>query len=1003
MLALLAAVELAGSAQGAFDSSEYACTARFLVSGYGQPEALTNFPVLVKLSTSLPGFRYTQFLSAEAADLRFVDGNNNELNYELESWNTNGVSFVWVQVSLLNQGTSVRMYWGKSGLSVPAYRSNGATFNDGKFTAVWHMQTNYVTDSTGHGYKASSIAVPSAITTTNGLIGMAQRFSGTAGSDNRIQISPSLKLTNQTLSAWIWLEDASRDGVVMTKEAQMFFWQQGDQLRFETAPWGGDTTYSVTTAGAVGNWAHFAAVQNGLQATMYVNGNAVGTWTKSAAPTAGTEWFDIGGGWSRLFEGRIDECRAESAPRSAAWIQACYQNQLSPETFLDFEPAANTLKADRSAAGNLHLSWPARSDSVQTTPVLGSAIAWTTNGLPAPTFDGETNHVIVPMVGDAAFFRLVAPHKDFLFDLSSSSLTVTQGLANTVGIFVAGVNGFSNAVSLSVSNVPSGVAAYLHPASLKSGTTILTLEAAATATPGTYLMTVTGTGGLITHSPDLSVTVVGGAATAAFTWPAYHPSLNYTFTNEYPAIRPPTNVLNDCANVAGTITLASNWFCFRYGSNMNSLVTSNAWIPMLQRLDADFRYFRDVMGWPPDKRAKRGYCSAIYLYGSGLCTDSASNTNTGGWMGSIDYNGENWPMGLLSYYPVYCFDPAYTGGDKEFQTGAVVHEMIHSVLEDLPGCKQACWFQEGGNTWLQGEAAARQSGSYSSMGWLSAGAMLAPFMPIECYSGWLQDNSFGGPCAEGVNMFSNTTQICTWRNLIGGTQYGETFPHFMGEIVSPGSVAWIWRYCTNRVLEGLAAAPNGLGEYQTRRLIKEFRARQAMCDFGRWTPAYKKLLNDFWQTSIGPEWSPYWINCPTWTARCYVVTTNAGGTLTPEWRTLPGWSGANQIPLTTSTSTGNVTVNFTPLGTNMSCQLVYRATDNSVIYSKPVSSGACSLTPPAGKAIKNNVVIAVICNTDFIYTGEYSRTNKFDYRLKITGSGTAGVSGAASIATKWYQ
>ena len=42
--------------------------------------------------------------------------------------------------------------------------------------------------------------------------------------------------------------------------------QQADQLRFETAPWGGDTTYPVTSAGGVNNWIHFAAVQDGLQA-----------------------------------------------------------------------------------------------------------------------------------------------------------------------------------------------------------------------------------------------------------------------------------------------------------------------------------------------------------------------------------------------------------------------------------------------------------------------------------------------------------------------------------------------------------------------------------------------------------------------------------------------------------------------------------------------------------------------------------------------------------------
>jgi hypothetical protein len=360
-------------------------------------------------------------------------------------------------------------------------------------------------------------------------------------------------------------------------------------------------------------------------------------------------------------------------------------------------------------------------------------------------------------------------------------------------------------------------------------------------------------------------------------------------------------------------------------------------------------------------------------------------------------------MGLLSYYPVYSFDPACPYGDKVSQQNAVVHEMIHSVLADMPGCKNACWFHEGGNTWLQGTAAAQQSGNFSSMGWLSAGQMIAPFMPIECYSGWLQDDSFGGPCAEGVNMYSNSTQICTWRNLLGGTQYGEAFPHFMGEMVSPGSIAWIWRYCTNRVLEGLATAPGGLGEYQARRLIREFRARSAMCDFGRWSAAYKTLLNNNWGASIGSEWSPYWINAPVWTARCYVITTNNNGTLTPERRTLPGWSGANQVPLTTVNSTGTVSVNFAPLGSNMSCQLVYRATDNSVIYSKPVASGPCTLTPPPGKPIKNNVVVAVICNTDFLYLGDSSRTTKFDYRLTFTGPGTTGVSGPANIATRWYQ
>jgi hypothetical protein len=662
-----------------------------------------------------------------------------------------------------------------------------------------------------------------------------------------------------------------------------------------------------------------------------------------------------------------------------------------------------SLSARRMTGGLFEVGWQDSPGEyvLETAPALDASAAWSTNGLPAPVLTAGSNYVAVPVAGSNAFFRLHS-RNDFSLQLATPSLTVTQGLASTLRVFIGAQGNFKQTVSLSASNLPAGLTADFNAATLQSGESILTLIATPTVAPGTYPVTVAGQGWLSSHAAGLNVTVVAEPQGTPFVWPKYDPDLNYNFTNEFAAIAPPTNILNDCSGVTTTITLPGNWFCFRFGAGKHSLVTSNAWIPMLQRLDEEFRYYRDIMGWPPDKRAKEGYYSAVYLLGSGTCVGGASN-DLGGWMGSIHYQGQNWPIGLLSYYPVYSFDPACPYNDRFFQQGGVVHEMIHSVLAEMPGAKQACWFQEGGNTWLQGTADAQRSGNYNSMGYLSAGQMIAPFMPIECYSGWLQDDSFGGPCAEGVNMYSNNVQVCTWRNLLGGNQYGEAFPHFMGEIVSPGSVAWIWRNCTNRVLEGLATVPGGLGDFQTRRLIQEYRARQVMCDMGKWSNAYQALLNNNWGLTIDQEWAPYWIDCPPWTARCYVVTTNNSGTLTPERRTLPGWSGANQIPLTVASATGTVTVDFTPLGPNMSCQLVYRATDNSVVYSKPVASGTCSLTPPVGKAIKNNVVVAVICNTDYVYHGESSRTNKFDYRLRISGPGTLGVTGPANIATKWYQ
>ncbi len=495
---------------------------------------------------------------------------------------------------------------------------------------------------------------------------------------------------------------------------------------------------------------------------------------------------------------------------------------------------------------------------------------------------------------------------------------------------------------------------------------------------------------IICISVVLSIIDLFAAQGDPYIWPVYNPIISYNFKDEYPDIQMPTKDLNDCS-VAGT--QSSGWWTFKWGNNKNTLVTSEAITPLLERMNKDFAYFRDTMGWPPDKRAKKGYRSAIYLYGSGLCTDKASNTDLGGWQSSIYYQGENWPMVLLSYYPVYSFNPKCSYNDRESQMSACVHEGIHSVLADLPGCKQAAWFHEGGNTWLQQQASAQQTGIYSDMGFLNGTTFLAPFMPIECYSGWLQDGSFGGPSAEGVNMSDGDKQICTWRTYLGGNQYGNGFPTFLGEWLGLGSVPWIWRNCPGRVLEGIAAK---LGETQIRRLIMEYRAKQALIDMKKWSNAFKVVIDSYFGRSLGPEWQPYWINCDTWKATPYAKTTNDGnGLLTPEQRTTPGWSGANQIPLLVNGTM--VTVDFKPIGANMSCQLCYRAIDGTPVYSTPVSSGECSLR--LDKAPSNNVVIAVICNTDYIYKGEETRKAHYDYRLKLV----SGATGTADINTKWYN
>lgn len=495
---------------------------------------------------------------------------------------------------------------------------------------------------------------------------------------------------------------------------------------------------------------------------------------------------------------------------------------------------------------------------------------------------------------------------------------------------------------------------------------------------------------------------------ASYKWPAYSPTIAYDYRSEYPSLEPPTKFLPESNGQVGY--KADGWWAVAWGSKTSSYVTETAKQNLLEKMNTDFAYFRDEMGWPPDKRARNGYYSTVYVYGSGLNGDSADSTDLGGWQSATWYNGSSWPMVYISYYPIACFDPKFTYDkyhsasvtDAVAQQNACVHEGIHAIFADLDGCKNSAWYHEAGNTWLQAQAEVKRSGETpTSMGYLSAGNMIAPFMPIECYSGWLLDGTFGGPSAEGVNMYNGSQQICTWRNLLGGVQYGELFPHFLAEILGEASIPWIWRNCKSRVLEGIG---DSLGETQMRRLIMEYRSRQALIDVGTWSTACRNLIENNWLTSIKQEWSPYSQAVDVWQACPYnnmyaCDEVDSAGWWRPEARTLPGWSGANQIPLHVNSVKGDtISIYFKPLGANMVCQLAYRTKRGKMFYSQP-TEGEGEVMLRLDDAPANGVVFAVVCNTDYIYKGEATRKAKYDYRLKMGKN----VYQPAKAQLKWFN
>ncbi len=75
--------------------AEFARGVKFTVNGYqGGEEVQTNFPVLVRLSTAIDGFTYSDFYAdgsdLSLVDIGFVDAAGNGLAYEIDTWNPSG-------------------------------------------------------------------------------------------------------------------------------------------------------------------------------------------------------------------------------------------------------------------------------------------------------------------------------------------------------------------------------------------------------------------------------------------------------------------------------------------------------------------------------------------------------------------------------------------------------------------------------------------------------------------------------------------------------------------------------------------------------------------------------------------------------------------------------------------------------------------------------------------------------------------------------------------------
>ena len=95
---------------------------------------LENFPVLVRLSESIQGFKYADF-KEDGADMIFTDEAGKLLSHEVDTWDASGTSLVWVKIPSAQAGVKIVCYFG--GPSAAETVDPTAVWSN--YTGVWHM------------------------------------------------------------------------------------------------------------------------------------------------------------------------------------------------------------------------------------------------------------------------------------------------------------------------------------------------------------------------------------------------------------------------------------------------------------------------------------------------------------------------------------------------------------------------------------------------------------------------------------------------------------------------------------------------------------------------------------------------------------------------------------------------------------------------------------------------------------------------------------------------
>ena len=333
------------------------------VSGYSGTTELTNFPVLVRISSStISGFSYSDCKGDGGSDLSFVDADGAALAHEIDTWNEDGESTVWVKIPVLTNNVSFVMRWSDAN---PASATASAAWNE-DYVMVFHMgeESGTCANSTSHGSKYD--ATPMGATADSVLysgsdapVGGARTTAKSANDKGYLSI-PSYTDENVgdcfAISGWMYAPASFNEypRIVSRKKGNTdtgggFTFAIDDKTAAKKV-WvrgnGSDILWVTDFPSTVKNWVHWAVVFEGSTCRIYGNGALMTTYVGSGAwgASIGEESNAIGAavdnglplslgcnsaGADGCFVGAFDEFRLKKGVASADWVKAEYDTVKS--------------------------------------------------------------------------------------------------------------------------------------------------------------------------------------------------------------------------------------------------------------------------------------------------------------------------------------------------------------------------------------------------------------------------------------------------------------------------------------------------------------------------------------------------------------------------------------------------------------------------------------------------------------------------------------------------